>query len=374
MKKVRFVGLDVHKDTIAIAVADSDGSPPALIAEIPNEVGKLVSTLKRLAKDGSLRCCYEAGPTGFVLARVLMDKKIDCVVVAPSLIPKQAGSKIKTDARDAQKLARFLRSGDLTPVHVPEAETEAMRDLERSRQDARAAERTARHQLSKFLLRQGRRYDKRATWTEAHLTWIRAQKFDFEAHNRVLVDYVHAVEEGAARVVRLSKDIAELVESWSLKPLVQAFQAMRGIRLLSAVTLVAEIGNFARFARPAQLMAYLGLVPSEHSSGGSTRRGAITRTGNKHARTALVESSWSYRFQPARGADLRRRSVDVAPEVCAIAWKAQKRLHGKYMRLTARGKNKQRIVTAIAREMAGFLWAIAREPVLLRAQVDTVAS
>ncbi len=366
MEKVRFVGLDVHKDTIAIAVADADGSPPETVATVPNQLAAVLSALRCLARGAKIRCCYEAGPTGFTLARALLEKQIDCMVVAPSLVPKQAGDKVKTDARDAKKLARFLRSGDLTAVHIPDAATEAMRDLERARQDARAAERTARHQLSKFLLRHGRHYDKK-TWTEDHLTWIRTQKFEFEAHNRVLVDYVHAVDAAAARVAQLSKDIGELVESWSLKPLVQAFQALKGVRLLSAVTLAAEIGDFARFSRPSQLMAYLGLVPSEHSSGSSVRRGAITRTGNKHARTALVESSWSYRFRPANSPALRRRSLGVSAEVRAIAWKAQHRLHDKYVRLSGRGKNRQRIVVAVARELVGFLWDIARQPALIAA-------
>ena len=367
MKQIRsFVGLDVHKESIAIAIADRDGLAPQLVREIPHELRRLMKELRRLEKTGALRCCYEAGPTGFTLARRLKEAGIECIVVAPSLIPKQAGVRIKTDARDAVKIARFLRSGDLTAVHIPDEATEAMRDLERARQDARKAERAARHQLSKFLLRHDRRYPA-TTWTEAHMTWIRAQKFEHEAHNRVLVDYVHAVEQGAARIGQLSKDIAELVEQWSQKPLVQALQAMRGIRLLTAVTLVAEIGDFSRFARPSQLMAYLGLVPSEHSSGESVRRGGITRTGNKHARTALIESAWSYRFRPARSAEVRRRSTGVSPEVCAIAWKAQARLHGRYVRLMARGKNKQRTVTAVARELAAFVWDIARQPRLLTA-------
>lgn len=364
MGNVRFVGMDVHKESIVMAVAEGDRTAPQVVREIPNDIGRVVKELRGLGKKGPLRCCYEAGPTGFTLARRLSEEGIDCIVVAPSLIPRQPGVQVKTDRRDAEKLARFLRSGDLTPVHVPDAATEAMRDLERARQDARNAERVSRHQLSKFLLRHDRRYTG-GSWTDAHRAWIRAQQFEHEAHHRVLVDYVHAVEQGAERVAKLSQDIAELVESWSLKPLVKALQAMKGIRLLTAVTIVAEIGDFSRFARPAQLMSYLGLVPSEHSSGQSVRRGGITRSGNKHARTALVESAWSYRFKPARSAELRRRSAGVSAEVRAIAWKAQARLHGRYVRLLARGKNKQRTVTAVARELAAFIWDIARQPNLL---------
>jgi transposase len=366
MEKVRFVGLDVHKESIAIAVADADGSAPSVVAEIPNDIARLLKELRRLGKTAELRCCYEAGPTGFGLYRALSAARIACVVIAPSLVPKQAGVRVKTDSRDALKLARFHRSGDLTPIHVPEAATEAMRDLERSREDAKNAERIARHQLSKFLLRQGRRFEGKM-WTEKHLAWVRALPFDHEAHHRVLVDYVHAVEEGAARVKRLDKDIAELVDSWSLKPLVQAFQALRGVRLLSAVVIAAELGDMARFARPAQLMAYLGLVPSEHSSGESTKRGGITRTGNTHVRRILVESAWAYRFKPALSRTIGERNEPVSTAVRAIAWKAQHRLHRRYVRMLARGKNKQQTVTAVARELAGFAWDIARQPQLLAA-------
>jgi len=291
-------------------------------------------------------------------------RRADCIVIAPSLVPKQAGVRVKTDSRDAMKLARFLRSGDLTAIHVPDASTEAMRDLERAREDAKNAERVARHQLSKFLLRQGKRYVG-TTWTDKHMAWVRTLPFEQEA--RVLVDYVHAVEEASARVMRLDKDIAQLVESWSLKPLVQALQGLRGVRLLTAVVLAAELGDMARFAKPAQLMGYLGLVPSEHSSGESTKRGGITRTGNTHVRRVLVESAWAYRFKPALGPRLRKRNEPLSQPVRAIAWKAQLRLHGRYARMLARGKNKQQTVTAVARELAGFVWAIAHQNELLAA-------
>jgi transposase len=364
MGNVRFVGLDVHKESIVVAVADSDASAPSVVSEIPNDVPRLLKELRKLGKAGELRCCYEAGPTGFGVYRALTAAKIQCAVIAPSLVPKQTGVRVKTDSRDALKLARFHRSGDLTTIHVPDAATEAMRDLERSREDAKNAERIARHQLSKFLLRHDRRYDGK-TWTGQHLEWIRALRFDHEAHNRVLVDYVHAVEEAGARITRLDKDITELVESWSLKPLVQALQGLRGVRLLSAVVIAAELGDMARFARPAQLMAYLGLVPSEHSSGQTTKRGGITRTGNTHVRRILVESAWAYRFKPALTRTIRERNEPLSTTVRAVAWKAQHRLHGRYVRMLARGKNKQQTVTAVARELAAFAWDIARQPQLL---------
>lgn len=365
MQNVRFVGLDVHKESIAIAVADSGGSVAEVVATIPNDSRLLVKRLQKLGPPSSLRVCYEAGPTGFGLSRTLSEVGIACDVVAPSLVPKQAGDRVKTDRRDAMKLARFHRSGDLTKVHVPEASTEAIRDLERSRDDAKRAERVARHQLTKFLLRHGRHYTGKTAWTGMHLEWIRNQMFDHEAHNRVLADYVQAVEVGTARVNALTKDIVDLVETWSLRPLVKALQALRGVQLISAVILAAEIGDFARFTSAPALMAYIGLVPSEHSSGSSKSRGRITRTGNGHVRRILVESAWSYRFGARMSPEIRQRNEGLAPEVQAIAWKAQRRLHGRYKKLMGRGKNKQQTVTALARELAGFVWSIARQPVLL---------
>ena len=366
MQKLRFVGLDVHKDSIAIAVADGDGGAPSVVATIPNETQLLLKRLRKLGGSDELRCCYEAGPTGFGLCRALQAAGLWCMVVAPSLVPKQAGDRIKTDRRDALKLARFLRSGDLTEVYVPDEATEAMRDLERARDDAKRAERTARHHLSKFLLRHERRYTGKS-WTQTHLKWVRCQQFEHEALQRVIVDHLHTVEQATARVERLTKDIAELVESWSRKPLVKALQALRGVQLISAVTLAAELGDFSRFSSARQLMAYLGLIPSEHSSGQAKRRGRITRTGNRHARTILVESAWSYRFRPAMSPAIRRRNEGASPQVQAIAWKAQHRLHGRYRRLLGRGKTKQQTVMALARALAGFVWAIAREPVSVSA-------
>jgi len=357
--------LDVHKDSIVVAVADGDRSEPEVVAELPNDTSRLLKELRKLARRGELRCCYEAGPTGFGLCRALRDAGVACVVIAPSLIPKQSGARIKTDRRDAARLARFHRSGDLTEVHVPDVATEAMRDLERARDDAKNAERTARHQLSKFLLRHGRRFPSKATWNVPHLTWIRGQRFEHEAHNRVLVDYVHAVDEATARVARLDHDIAEMVESWSLKPLVRALQGLRGIQLLSAVVIAAELSCMSRFATPRQLMGYLGLVPGEHSSGERTRRTGITRTGNRHARRILVEASWAYRHRPALTPRLKARNEGLAPPIRAIAWKAQQRLCGRYRALLARGKNKQQTVTAVARELCAFIWDIARQPQLL---------
>jgi transposase len=360
MQKVRFIGLDVHKDSITVAVADGTG-PAEVVATIANEQGAVLKRLKKLAEGREAHFCYEAGPTGFGLCRALRQAGLECRVVAPSLVPQQASDRIKTDRRDAVKLARFLRSGDLTEVQVPDAATEAMRDLERARDDAKNSERAARHQLTKFLLRHDRKYCGKTSWTGMHLDWVRKQQFEHDAQNRVLVDYLQAVELATQRVDRLTKDIAELVEQWSLKPLVKALMGLRGVQLISAVVLAAEVGDFRRFSTARALMAYLGLVPSEHSSGESRRRGRITKSGNGHARRILVESAWSYRFRPTMSREIRQRNAGLSPGVQATAWKAQQRLNARYKKLLGRGKTKQQVVTALARELAGFVWSIARQ-------------
>jgi transposase len=364
MGKLRFVGLDVHVDSIAIAVAEQEGGEPSLLGIFPNDLASLVKRLRRL---GATKCCYEAGPTGFGLQRVLAEAGIECVVVAPSLVPSRAGDHVKTDRRDAAKLARFLRSGDLTAIYIPEPETEALRDLERARDDAKKAERVARHQLGKFLLRHGRRFPGKTTWTKAHLDWARGQEFAHEAQRRVLTDYLTAVEDLGLRLEMLTKAIAELVESSSLRPLVKALQAFRGISLVSAVTIAAELGDLRRFATAPQLMGYLGLVPSEHSSGETRRRGRITRAGNGHVRRILIEAAWAYRFRAAKSRAIRERSRGVAPGVERIAWCAQQRLCNRYRRLIARGKNSKKAIAAVARELAGFIWAVGKEEQLLAA-------
>jgi transposase len=363
-KTIRYVGLDVHQKTIAVAVATTGSAPAQLLTTLPNERIALTKCLDRLGPPGSLRVCYEAGPTGYGLARWLTESGVSCTVVAPSLVPRD-GRRVKTDRRDAVKLAHFLRSGDLVAVTVPDAITEAMRDLERARDDAKNAERVARHQLSKFLLRHGRIWTGATKWTEKHVSWVRSQTFEPNALRLVCEDSLAAVEQAGQRVERLTRDLAEQAESWSLRPLVTALQALRGVQVVSAVVLVAEVGDYRRFASPRQLMAYLGLVPSEHSSGESRRQGRITRTGNRHVRRILVEAAWSYRYRPRLTKAIGARQEGVSEPVRAIAWKAQQRLHRRYLRLLSRGKSKQQVVTAVARELAGFVWAIARQDQLL---------
>jgi transposase len=359
-KSLIYVGLDVHQETIVIARAIGK-QRAEVVKKIPNDWVKLLKALDGLGPKERLRVCYEAGPTGYDLARRLNGTGICCIVVAPSLIPVQAGRRVKTDRRDARRLAELLRAGELVEVKIPETETEAMRDLERARDDAKNAERAARHQLDKFLLRQGRIWSDGTKWTNRHWNWIARQEFAAEAQRRVLADYIRAVQEATARIERLEKDIAELVESWTLAPLVRALQALRGVRLLTAVILAAEIGDYARFRTPRELMGYLGMVPSEDSSGQRRRQGKITRTGNGHVRRILVEAGWNYRFRPRPSKAIRQRRERVSAAVRGIAEKAEERLSRRYQALVARGKESRKAVMAVARELAGFVWAIAQE-------------
>ncbi len=366
MTKVRYIGLDVHKDSIAIATADEGRAPAQGFTTIPNDAKYLLENLRLLTpKGGSVLVCYEAGPTGYGLYRRLRKAGIACQVVAPSLVPSKAGNRVKTDRRDAVQLAHYLRSGDLTEVYVPKEADEALRDLERARDDAKRAERTTRQQLSKFLLRHDRRWGEKSNWTVRHMLWIRAQKFEHAAQQRVLGDYIKAVEDAGERVDRLTNDLGELVESSTLAPLITALQSLRGIALVSAATIAAEVGDLQRFASAAQFMSYVGLVPSEHSSGERRRQGAITKAGNSHLRRILVEAAWHYRHRPAMSKELRRRNKPVADGVRRIAWEAQKRLHGRMNHLIYQGKNRKKATVAVARELAGFIWAVGQEQDLL---------
>jgi transposase len=362
---IHFVGLDVHRDTIVIAVALNDGRPAEVLATVSHDIPALIRRLRRLGPVESLRCCYEAGPTGFGLARRLNEANIACEVIAPSLVPVQSGARVKTDRRDARNLAHYLRSGNLTPIHVLDPITEGIRDLERARDDAKRAERCARQQLSKFLLRHGRWFSGKSTWGPAHQAWLAKQTFDQPAQQDVMNDYREAVELSTARVDRLTIKMKERSATWEKAPFVTAFQAMRGIDMVSAVTLMAEIGDFRRFGSASELMSFVGLVPSEHSSGGSRRQGRITRTGNGHVRRILIESAWHYRRLPRMSKAIRQRNELVSAPVRVIAWKAQQRLHKRMSRLLERGKPPGKAVAAVARELVGFLWAIAREEVLL---------
>jgi transposase len=362
---VCFVGLDVHKDSITVAVAEFGRETAHVVATVPHEMKALSKVLAKLGPQPLVYCCYEAGPTGYGLARQLHTAGWACDVIAPSLIPKKSGDRIKTDRRDAVRLAQNHRAGELVAVHIPDEATEAIRDLERARDDAKKAERVVRHQLSKFLLRQGRRYPGKTTWNDAHRAWIAKQTFAEPAQQYVLCDGLAAVETASLRVAQLTERLRQLAEDWRLAPLVKALQSLRGVEFVTAVTLAAEVGDFRRFATAGDFMGYVGLIPSEQSSGQQRRQGPITKTGNGHVRRLLVEAAWHYRRKPRLSKAVRERSVGISPKVCAIAWKAQSRLHNRLCRLTGRGKNPAEAVTAVARELAGFVWAIAREEVLL---------
>jgi transposase len=358
-KSLVYVGLDVHKETIVVAYAVGRGAAK-VVRSIANDWPSLLRVLGELGRHERLRVAYEAGPTGYGLARRLNATGVACVVAAPSLIPVAPGRRIKTDRRDAARLAELHRDGQLVAVTIPEVQTEAMRDLERARDDAKNAERSARHQLDKFLLRQGRSWSQ-TKWTRLHWAWIERQEFVTEASRRVRADYVRAAREATARVARLDEEIEELVATWALAPLVRALQALRGVRLLTAVIVAAEIGNFARFGTARELMAYLGLVPSESSSGEKRRQGPITRSGNGHVRRILTEASWNYRFRPRASRAITQRRAGLPAAVVAIAETAERRLSRRFEHLSRRGKPSQKVATAVARELAGFVWAIARE-------------
>ncbi|MFH1570482.1 MAG: IS110 family transposase, partial [Gemmatimonadota bacterium] len=313
--------------------------------------------------DGStrLRFCYEAGPCGYDLYRQLTAMGHECMVVAPSLIPRRPGERIKTDRRDAVSLARLHRAGELVPVWVPDEEQEAVRDLVRCREDFKHAQRRMRQRLNAFLVRHGRVYPGLSRWTQAHFRWLEKQAFGHAVQQIAFEEYVHAVRHASDLVQALEKDMVSALESWSLAPVVQALRALRGVDVIVAMTVAAELGDLTRFDSPTQLMAYVGLVPSEHTTGGSRRQGSITKTGNGHVRRTLVQAAWCYRFPARRTAHLQRRAEGTSLVVQDIAWKAQKRLCGRFQHLTARGKSAPKAITAISRELLGFIWAIACE-------------
>jgi transposase len=376
MRNVRFIGLDVHADTIAVAVAEPDGAVQSL-GIIPNRPESIRKLVKKLAPAEQLRVCYEAGPTGYVVYWQLTALGVTCEVVAPTLVPVKSGDRVKTDRRDALKLARSYRAGDLTAVWVPDAAHEALRDLVRAREAAKKDQLRARHRLGKFLLRHGRRPPTAMnTWTQRHLEWVKTVHFAQGAQEATLLDYLHEVEHVAERIARLERAIDEAVKTVpaSMRAVIDALQALRGIALVSAVTIVAEVGELSRFAKPSQLMGYSGAVASEDSSGHRIRRGAITKTGNAHLRRVVIEAAWAYRYRPAVGAALRKRQATVAPEVKDIAWKAQHRLHTRYRHLLTKGKCKQQVVTAVGRELLGFIWAIGVHVEAKRRQSEPVAA
>jgi transposase len=357
---LKYVGLDVHKDTIAVAVAD-DGKPDGLVLGIyPNDETRLRSVLSKIGSAAQVRVCYEAGPCGYVIHRFLERLKIDCVVVAPSLIPRKPGDRVKTDRRDARKLAVLLRNQQLTPTWVPDREHEALRDLVRAREDAVKDCTRARQRLGKFLLRLGVRAPEGVkAWTVRHAQWLAHLKMDQPAQQVVLEEYQQTIDEWGRRITRYEHEIESLMPTSEHAAVVAALQAMRGVGLVTAASIVAEVGDIRRFRTPRQLMAYAGMVPSEHSSGRCTRRGGLTKTGNAHLRRVVIEAAWHNRHKPVISQTLRKRQLEAPAAACSIAWTAQQRLNKRYHRLTERGKLPQTTVVAMGRELLGFIWAIA---------------
>ena len=356
-----WVGMDVHKETICVSVLAHDAREPRAPITIGNRPEEIRRLFTKLKKDGAeIRAVYEAGSCGYEVHRQLTKLHIACDVIAPSMIPVRAGDRIKTDRRDASKLARLHRSGELTPIRVPTAAQEALRDLVRCREDLREDATRERHRLLKFLLRHGRIFDEgKKHWTGAHYAWLRAQRFDDPILKTVFDEYLARLESTLERIKTVDQELVRVAETDPYKATVGRLRCLRGIDTLIALTLIAELYDFKRFGRAAEFMAFVGLVPSEHSSGSKQRRGGITKTGNGHVRRLLIQAAWHYRHPPRlRSLIMRRRWAEQPPKIVAHAQKAQERLHRRFSRFTARGKPSQVAVTAIARELGGFIWAI----------------
>ena len=361
-KPLLYIGLDVHAQSIAIAIAEAGGEVRnyGSISNDLHAVEKVLTKIKKAHPGVELRVCYEAGPTGFVIARRLARMKVHCTVVAPSLIPNRCGDRIKTDKRDAVKLARLHRAGELTAVHVPDALDEAMRDLCRARTDAVQDLRRSRSQLKAFLLRHGYRYSGKSAWTEAHRRYLRELVLPHAAHRLVLEDALRVISESEGRIRRLEEGMEALLEEWSMKPVVQALMGLRGFQRIGAMVIVSELGGAWRFAHPRQLMAYLGLVPTESSSGERRRQGSISKCGNSHARWLMLEASHHYRLAPKVSRELSTRQEGLSEEIKKCSWQAQTRLYKRLRQLLARGKHRNKAQVAVARELVGFVWQVFR--------------
>jgi transposase len=359
----RSIGLDVHKESIAVAyVAQDHGAEVTSLGTIGTRQCAIDPLIrKRQSKSKHLVFVDEAGPCGYWLYRYLTKKGLACWVVAPSLMPKKTGDRVTTDRRDAVQLARLMRSGDLTPVYVPKVEDEAIRDLTRAREDTIGDLKAAKFRLKAFLLRHDIRYTGRATWGPAHLRWLSEVVCATPAQQIVFQEYLRAVNEHTERLQRLEHALHEQAKAWRLHPVVEALQALRGVPCTVAVTLVAELGDLSRFDTPRELMKCLGLVPSEYSTGERRRQGSITTAGNTHARRVLVEGAWAYRYPAKVSRHLQLRLEQHPKAIQDISWKAQVRLCKRYRRLIARGKHANQVVVAIARELTGFMWAIAKQ-------------
>jgi transposase len=355
------VGLDVHQDTIVVGLAEAGRSAGRVIGKVAHNLPKLRKQLDKLGGPQRLHVVYEAGPTGYGLYRKLREWGYECEVIAPSKMPRRPGERVKTDGRDSVQLAECSRAGQLRAVWVPDPEDEAMRDLTRAREDAVEARLQTRQQLKSFLLRHGIRSPYKTAWTKRYHAWLSELKFEAGQQQQVFTEYCLAVKEAEQRVQRHDELLIEAVKGWRFEPLVRSLQAMRGIELVTAASLVAEIGDLQRFDHPRKLMDYLGMVPSEHSSGQRTVRGSITKAGNRHARRLLVEAAWHHRHPARIGRAAQRRQSALPEAVCALAWKAQLRLTKRFGQLRQRGLQQNKVCVAVAREMAGFIWAMAQQ-------------
>lgn len=362
---ISYVGLDVHANSISVAVAPAGRGPVQSLGNIPNDLGALKRLLRKVGDLRKLKACYEAGPCGYALYWALTELGVECMVVAPSLIPKKSGDKVKTDRKDAEMLASLLRAEQLTAVWVPDPAHEALRNLVRAREACRRDRRRAQQRVEKLLLREGMHSPKGKTFTKKYVSWLDTLRFEQPGTQQTFEDYKAEVIHQDTRLARLDRQITEAIEAAPerLREVVRALQALRGVAQTTATVLAVEIGDFSRFAKPTQLMSWLGLVPREHSSGGpgKARRYGITKSGNSHTRRSLTESAWQYRHTPSNSAAIKKRREAVAPSVVAIAEKAEQRLGGRYRRMHGMGKPTNKIITAIGRELVGFVWAIARD-------------
>lgn len=355
-----YVGLDVHKDSIAVAVASPGRDAPRFVGTTGPELSELLKALSRLGRPDQLLLCYEAGPCGYPLVRQLIARGYRCEVIAVSKTPRRPGERIETDRRDALALARYLRGGELTPIVVPDDRDEAIRDLSRSREDAVRARLKARQQTKAMLLRHGFRYPGKSNWTAAHERTLAQITFPHPAQDIAYAEYRAAVRDADDRVIRITEALREQVKTWRFASVVAALMSLKGIEFIAAVTIVAELGDLSRFAHPKELMSYLGLVPSEYSTGETRTQGAITKAGNAHIRRVLIESAWTYRYPAKMSRVLVVRNQGQPKVVRDIAWKAQQRLCSRYRHMSARGVHHNKICIAIARELAGFIWDVAR--------------